>query len=68
MIVGLCFGYVQELPMELASDSSSKSIEVRLQELRSKFACKSFETMLPAMEETGCVNVWQTLHAMTFAR
>ena len=37
LIFGLCFGYVQELPTELASESS-KSIQVRLQELRNDAA------------------------------
>ena len=37
MIVGLCFGHVQDLPTEQASESS-KSIQVRLQELRNDAA------------------------------
>ena len=56
MIVGLCFGHVQDLPTEQASESS-KSIEVRLQELRNDAASNGRDWLRECLADTPWVDL-----------
>ena len=51
LIFGVCFGYVQKLPTEQASESS-KSIEVRLQELRNDAASNGRDWLRECLADT----------------
>ena len=56
LIFGLCFGYVQELPTELASESS-KSIQVRLQELQNDAAGNGRDWLRECLADTPWVDL-----------